>query len=268
MTYQSQYSLESMIGYQGSSAAIPLFQQSIYDRESLGASFHSNQPLLLYEGGNRLLEVYNLDAYSPTVNAHKPKQYFSPDPFLRADRPATRFIGDAAEIQEAVEHTFQKLLGASLPTNIEIRVLQRAQFKEQHEQFGAGWSEGIQGFSINRHGFGASLIFLKQNDLDKVLVTTGHELGHVLSFTLPDAVSEEAKAFAFEQAWLQTLVENDIEGMAANILLQPMVPAKNGLHDKAWAFVKQSLNNSIQSGKQALSLFSRLSTLEVRANAA
>ncbi|MBI1969820.1 hypothetical protein HYS48_03945, partial [Candidatus Woesearchaeota archaeon] len=122
-------------------------------------------------------------------------EHFSPEPFLKPWRPVARFIGSAEEIQQYLEEAFEKTTGKKLPEDMVISVLPKEEMQEKHALLGGIWSEGIQGFCLNNRLFGDNFIVVKQNDLDKLLITVGHEIGHVLSLTLPEKVSEEAKAF-------------------------------------------------------------------------
>ena len=101
-------------------------------------------------------------------------------------------------------------------------------------------------------------IFIKENDLDKVMLVIGHELGHVLTPTLPNMHDEEAKAFAFELAWMEAIVEDNIANLKENISLD-FKPAANGLHDVAFGFVK----NLVNTGKKALDILEQIVGREI-----
>lgn len=176
--------------------------------------------------------------------------HFSPAPFLKPNRPTTQFIGEAEDIEHYVREAFSATTGDELPNDIEIRVCSPFELKSIHKQFGGKWSSGIQGFSINRHGSGVSEIFVKENFLDALLLVIGHELGHVLTAPLPDQRDEEAKAFAFEMAWLRTLHKKNIAGLSGSIVLDHR-PADNGLHNVAFGFI----NDLIQRGREAFEVY-------------
>ncbi|HLC46598.1 MAG TPA: hypothetical protein VJI75_02545 [Candidatus Nanoarchaeia archaeon] len=183
------------------------------------------------------------------------ESHFSPDSFLKPQRPAAPFIGKAEDVQHYVREAFRATTGKRLPEDISINVVNKEEMRRAHENFGGIWSEGIQGFSINRKGFSQSIIVVKENDLDRLLITIGHEIGHVLSFPLLDKLDEEAKAFAFEHAWLEALRDNDIANLSESIQLSPHPgPARNGLHDLASGFV-QSL---VSAGIGAMEIFNKL----------
>lgn len=186
-------------------------------------------------------------------------EYFSPEPFLNPLRPSSRFIGSAAEIREHIEEAFEKTTGKKLPEDLIISIVPKEDFKEKHADFNGNWNDGIVGFSVNNKGFGKSLVLVKENDMDKALITVGHEIGHVLSFTLPEKLGEEAKAFAFEMAWLQTLYEHNIANLKNSLNMRPQ-PARNGLHDRAFGFVLEQM----QDGVAPLDLFHMLSNRSVR----
>jgi hypothetical protein len=70
-----------------------------------------------------------------------------------------------------------------------------------------------------------------------------------MSPTLPDSRDEEAKAFAFSMAWMETIKKHNIAGIGNSILPNP---ARNGLHDVAYEYLLEL----IQKGKQdAMRLF-------------
>lgn len=166
--------------------------------------------------------------------------------FLAADRPQTQFIGDAALVQEFIQETFKRLIGESFPKNLYIVIASEAEISKHHTGV---WSRGILGFSLNRQGQGVSEIYIKENDLDTLMLAIGHEIGHVMSPTLPSIHDEEAKAFAFELAWVQTLIKHNIAGLSQCFHPEP---AHNGLHDIAYKFVRHAL----EAGHDALDIFS------------
>lgn len=176
--------------------------------------------------------------------------HFSPAPFLKPNRPTTQFIGEAADIEQYVREAFRATTGNEMPADIEIRVCSPFELKRIHNQFGGTWSSGIQGFAVNRCGSGMSEIFVKENFLDALLLVIGHELGHVLSAPLQDQRDEEAKAFAFEMAWLRALHRENIAGLSGSIVLDHR-PADNGLHNVAFGFI----SDLIQTGKEAFQIY-------------
>ena len=102
---------------------------------------------------------------------------------------------------------------------------------------------GVRGLSINRKAEGLiSDIFVLEDELDRVMLTIGHEIGHVLTTSLRDKRDEEAKAFAFELAWLQTIHKFNILGLKECMNINMLNPAVNGLHNTALGLVKKELN--------------------------
>ncbi|MFC1741620.1 hypothetical protein ACFL3V_03740 [Nanoarchaeota archaeon] len=168
---------------------------------------------------------------------------------LKKRRPVTQFVDDASEVQGMVVETFEKLTGQAFPDNIVVRVCDEKSMKKAHSANGGTWSPGIMGFALNR-GSDNSSVFVRKNHLDALMLTLGHEIGHVVAPLLGNPVDEEAKAFAFELAWAKCIVENDIGGLADSFDVDFM-PAANGLHDKAFAFVQ----DAVQKGKDSLRIF-------------
>lgn len=171
--------------------------------------------------------------------------------FLNPKRPKTEFIGEITKIKHYITKTFQLLTGKQFPDTISIKLCKRDELKGLHIKFGGKWDEGIQGFAINTKPI--SQIFVKQNDLDRLMLTIGHEIGHVMSPMLQDQTKEEAKAFAFELAWTRTIAENGIAHLKHAFNLTPN-PAVNGLHNVAFEMVKKE----IDEGKQPMEIFSDL----------
>ena len=178
---------------------------------------------------------------------------FRPDAFLSPSRPKTQFVNCADDIRQHIEEAFTAVTGNSLPTDISISICSRDELKRIFTGCGSEWQEGIMGFAINRKASGhPSEIFVRENELDHLMLTIGHEIGHIMSIPLKDARDEEAKAFAFSMVWMEKIKENDIAGLGMSFCMDS--PANNGLHDVAFSFVRQLM----QAGKSALDVFSGL----------
>ena len=67
--------------------------------------------------------------------------------------------------------------------------------------------------------------------------------------TLPDNRDEEAKAFAFSIAWMDTIKKHNIAGIGNAVLPNP---ARNGLHDVAYEYMIELIE---QGKKNAMQLF-------------
>ncbi len=174
----------------------------------------------------------------------KPQQnYFVTEHFLTHLLP-TEFVNDASLLEEPAKEAFRKTTGKELPKNISIHLCSEKELQTAHERNGGRWSASIMGFSINRGLKGISEVFVKKGMLDEVMITLGHEIGHIISPTLNDVRDEEAKAFAFSIAWMRTIVENNIVGL--NNAINPN-PAKNGIHDAGLEFVQEQLKNKMSA---------------------
>lgn len=171
--------------------------------------------------------------------------------FLNPDRPSVPFIADAAEIAQFVKEAFLKTTQKELPGSITITVASRKTLQRIHPQFN---TPGVVGLSINS----TKEVFAVSGSLDEVMLTVGHEIGHVITPLLPDEHAEEAKAFAFEMAWAQAIFLHDIAGLRRSInqAALGMKPASNGLHDLAFAFVKAA---TILRGTEPFELHTQLS---------
>lgn len=169
---------------------------------------------------------------------------FAPDDFLRPGRMVQPFVGDAEQIEHEVKEAFRATAGFDFPTDIRVSVLSSDAFNRHNSD------PHVVGFSLNRRPDGLmSDVFVRADEKDRVLLTIGHEIGHVFSLPLAGRHNEEAKAFAFSRAWMDAIQREDIAGLGNSIVSDN--PARNGLHDVACAFVW----DSIRKGKDALELF-------------
>jgi len=177
------------------------------------------------------------------------KQHIQSETFLVPDRAQTPIIQSETKIMPFIEEAFEKQTGEAFPQErISLTILEEEEFMKASKDKGAQWSPGLAGFALNRVGKGVSEIFVKKAHLDSMMLTIGHEIGHVMSPTLNDARDEEAKAIAFSMAWMQTIKKHNVAGIAHNINPNP---ARNGLHDVAYDFVLELMDK----GKQALQVF-------------
>ena len=205
-------------------------------------------PVLFYSGINHRLDLYGKteDAFYALnkVNPVEKEYAFVPDHFLKPNRTSQPFVGDAREVEEAVKEAFFATTHEMFPVDVRISVLQHEEFNRQAD------NPAVLGFSINRseHGL-VSDVVVRAGEKDRVLLTIGHEIGHVFSRPLKSKHSEEAKAFAFSAAWMKVIKEKNIAGLGNAILLEN--PAQNGLHNVACDFVWRM----IAAGKEALGLY-------------
>lgn len=188
----------------------------------------------------------------------KPEYHILVEDFLKSDRPLTAWVASlSSELREHISEAFKATTGDTFPfEKVEIHVLDDKEFRKAHEQFDGAWDEGIRGFSINRQGKGTDHIFIRNDFLDAMMLTMGHEVGHLMSKTLTNQHDEEAKAFAFSMAWMKAIVENNIAGLQQCINPNP---ARNGLHDTAFDFV----HKFIQQGMFAIDVFRQIITGEL-----
>jgi hypothetical protein len=186
------------------------------------------------------------------TNSRLTQSYSSNSPFILQDIE-TKFIGDVKDISEHIEDSFRKVTGESFPDDLIIHVCSRQKLKEFHNGFSSSWNEGITGFAVNRKKHGLkSEIFVCQGELANVLATIGHEIGHCISAPLDNLRDEEAKAFAFEFAWLKAINDNNIAELKGCFSMND--PAKNNVHDKAFEFVFDAVRNGADSLKLCFGL--------------
>ena len=228
-----------------------------------GGSSHSSQANYQTNGsGYSAAQPYvsnNEHKESPAHAPEQPDMFFheSPESFLEQTAPALPVVQETSMILPLVEQTFQLLTDEALPKNLRIHILDELSLRTFHATIGGTWSPGIQGFSLNKHGVGVSEIYVKQAPLDNVMLTIGHEIGHVLSPSLVHSAEEEAKAFAFSMAWVNTIREHNIGNIAGSFREHP---AQNGVHDIGFAWASQL----VQKGKTAAQAFMSIVLRTVR----
>lgn len=216
------------------------------------ASFANNYNQPPFQSYTQNSSYYKRNTQRPYLIREHSHDFAASD-FLATSRPETPIISRIGEVKPVVEEAFEKLTGQKFPhDDIKIVILNNADFHDLHKRETGSTSQGVMGFSYNKYGRGTSEIYIKEDNLDALLLTIGHEIGHVLSPTLFNAQDEEAKAHAFSLAWMETIRDNNIAGLEPNISLNP---AKNGLHDVAWNFVQHLL----KTGASAYDIFKTLS---------
>ena len=191
---------------------------------------------------------YIKSSYSGLYLNHKP--HMEPEVFLVGNREPTPIIKSETKIMPFIEEAFEKQTGEAFPHNrIIVSILDDKQFKQAALKNNTGWGQGLAGFALNNLGKGIpSQIFVKRAHLDSMMLTIGHEIGHVMSPQLPNTRDEEAKAISFSMAWAETIKKHNIAGIAHNINPRP---AKNGLHDVAYDYVLELM----KQGKNSLQVF-------------
>ncbi len=221
---------------------------------SYGGSWNTNGKLYAHSSADNVLEaIARRDAQKINSSTERPcavytpnsakgaylslrtPQYFTAGDFLKPGSTA-RFVGSASEIEKDIKEAFKATTGEELPNDIIVHVLNDKEFKKAHVEHTGKWNNNIMGFSLNANNRGASQVFARADQLDKLMLTIGHEIGHVLTKTLQNQQDEEAKAFAFSLAWMEKIREQNIAGIGSHILPNPAI---NGLHDTAFSFVQK-----------------------------
>jgi hypothetical protein len=202
---------------------------------------------VVYNPGVESSLLYNssVDVYSIVSSPHI-EYHFDPNNFLKPGMHGT-FVGKIEEIKEHITDTFEKMFDTPFPTDLKLSLLDKHEF----EKIAPG--KGTIGISFNRRQSGLiSEIFVLNGSLARVMLTIGHELGHVLTPTLGCAKTEEAKAFAFSHIWMNTIKEHNIAGLADAFIVEQ--PAINGLHNVAFDYVAKL----IARGKSAADVYGEL----------
>lgn len=244
------HSLEHIVGspYFGNPYSnVAYFFKNIDDNHD----FNRESPIIFKIAYGRKIPTAQYKNQQNYLAAYTPSHSFTPEIFLNPSRQKARFVDDNDELKSIVEETFKLMMKDRLPANISITVLPFDEFKLLHSKFGP-WSNGILGFSING---GNKQIFVRENHLDALLLVVGHEIGHVLTETLPNKHDEEAKAFAFSIGWAKTIKMHNVANLGLSIKDElDFQPARNGLHDVAFEFI----DIMIRKGKEAIQLHNNL----------
>jgi len=237
--HNKEYSvLESMVKSYNSAS-------SVYERQSAPELVIQPEKTIIYDKSSS-------EYKQPKKDYQKNERHedmFKPEMFLSSDRKDVPFVKATEEVRELVEKTFQLLTGKPLP-KFNIKVCTPEEMSEEHP----GWNPSIRGFAIPQ----TQSIFAVEAPIDELLLTIGHEIGHLMTKQLDNIQDEEAKAFAFARAWAQVIKENDTGGLGMNITIP--APANNGLHDKALEYV----NSWLKAGESPLSIFYMLSSGYIR----
>jgi len=189
---------------------------------------------------------YSLHQENYNFLSVQPEYHFIPDNFLKPGKEGI-FVGKAEEVKEFVEEAFEKIFDKPFPNNIKMSILNQ-------EEFGKiAPSPGTIGLSLNRGQQGLlSEIFILNDTLGRVMLTIGHELGHVLTKTLSNPHEEEAKAYAFSLLWMKVIQEHDIADLGEAIITER--PAENGLHNVSFGFV----HDLLAQGKEAEEIYEEI----------
>ncbi len=176
---------------------------------------------------------------STALGVRQVEYVFDPGVFLKPRREG-RFVGDALAVQSYIEEAFELMLGRAFPDTIRVSVLGDAEFNLICSH------PGTLGLAINRSEQGLiSDIFVRAGSLARVMLTLGHEIGHVLTPALTNPIDEEAKAFAFSFAWMDVIAQYDIGGLGDSFISEN--PAHNGLHDVACQFVWSQMQQGMSA---------------------
>ena len=214
-----------------------------FSPQSYGPGLVSATPLFAYQRNNHHNSAYQHNPALYQLHTMQPEYHFQPDQFLKPGKEGM-FVGKAEEIREHIEQAFETIFQASFPSDLKISVCNQEQFRKLAPHL------STIGLSINRRKQGLlSEIFVLNDSLARVMLTIGHELGHVLTETLDRQHDEEAKAYAFSLAWMKTIKEHDIAGLGDAIVTER--PAENGLHNVAFGFVE----GMVKAGKRAWDVY-------------
>ena len=214
----------------------------------LSAIFRPSNSALEYSSSS-----YQAHQVSYHTSAHA-EYHFIPDTFLKPGKGG-KFVGKAEEVREFIEDTFYHLFHQPFPDDIKISICDEREFRLLAPH------PATIGLSLNRRSQGLlSEIFVLHDSLARVMLTIGHELGHVLTETLDNKHNEEAKAYAFSLVWMEVIKDHDIGGLGDAFITEQ--PAQNGLHNVAFEFVSRLMKVGKHVGEIYTELINRELVLE------
>jgi len=204
-----------------------------------------------FEKGKSLSLPYSTHQEKYQFFTIQPEYHFVPNNFLKPGKEGV-FVGKAEEVREFVEEAFERIFDQPFPNNLKVSVLNQEEFRK------IAPAANTIGLSINRGQEGLlSEIFILNDTLGRVMLTLGHELGHVLTKTLPNPHDEEAKAYAFSLLWMKVIQEHNIANLGEAIITEG--PAENGLHNVAFGFV----HHLVAQGRDAEEIYQQLIAREL-----
>lgn len=195
-----------------------------------------------------------LPANAPYDEQHAEQEVPAQDMSILVLRPAaapTQFTGMIDELISDVQQLVKSIISSPLPYDLSITLCRGEEFKKHYEARAEKnrWHQGIRGFSL--HG-APKEIFVLRDTLEQTLLTLGHEIGHILTPPAVNALTEEAKAYAFEILFLEAMQRRNTKGIKDRIDLSALgTPAANGVHNVALQWV----NSFLMDGRSAKDIY-------------
>lgn len=228
------------VAYHAPSSSGPMSQDNPFDMMFDSRALNNNmQQYMPFDG--YLNATTDTSSSYQTSHSNYPKIIFTPNDFLRPGRPQTRWVGRFEEVKEIVEKIYKDVTGREIP-NVEINIVPAKDLYTEYEKSGKKADEALQGF------YGNGRIFVKEGKLDEMILTLGHELGHASSIQLANPELEEAKAYAFTEAWVRTIVEKNIENLAECITItrsRSSIPEWAKVHLHGYKEFQERLDNGL-----------------------
>lgn len=243
---------------------------------------YSNKSYIVYgnsTGNNYFVKPTSLPQYKPQFSVYtsnqtnmyeETKTHYQSDKedyeinfedtssFFLKDTNQPKFVGTISHLMDDIRHTLRMATNQELPFNLDIKICNEEELsKEYNQRTNNIWNQTIKGFAT--HGENKE-IFVLADSLDKMMLTLGHEIGHILSPRLINTTTEEAKAFSFEIVWLQTIKIHNILNLAENIDLEKIgTPVANGVHDVAFRWI----NSFMMDGRSPKEIYNDIINGEI-----
>jgi hypothetical protein len=209
-------------------------------------SYIRNEPKKLYEENKKIFEQEN--------DVQKEIETL----FLSRNATPCVFLGASSDVILQINQILKLLTGSGLPYNIRIEFCNAEKMSEAYKKWSKQvWTPIVRGFCVPGHN---KLIYVLHDSLLNMMLTLGHEIGHILTAPRQNRITEEAKAYSFEIMWLSRMKDNNILELGHIIDLSRLgTPAANGIHDVAFRWV----NSFLMDGKTAFEIYKDITDGEI-----
>jgi hypothetical protein len=172
------------------------------------------------------------------------------DFFQKINSKPSVFAGIANDIISQIQFVFYEVTKQEFPYDLKIEFCDSFTMQEKYKSSAKEiWDSKIKGFCINSKD---KSVYILYDTLVNMMLTLGHEIGHILTPARHNKITEEAKAYAFEIIWISKIKELNIFSLSDQIDLSNLgTPAANGIHDAAFMWV----NSFMMEGKTAKEIY-------------
>lgn len=160
----------------------------------------------------------------------------------------TTFVNMSSQIIDEVQRAIKIITDDFLPKDLEIKICNKVNIIEAFRKYNPNelYTDSIRGFALNSND--KKEIYVVEDIIQKLIITLGHEIGHIMTPKRINTVTEEAKAYAFQLVFLKTVIDNNILNLRNKITLEHIgKPAINGIHNVAFSWINSFLMDGYTS---------------------